>query len=95
VVTLSDVVITILATGSTGSSTTYTITIDGDDYYESRTQSATIIVDLTKYVRIWSNGAWHRAIPYIYYKSNNEQNARWHKAEAYVYNNNAWKITRS
>lgn len=53
------------------------------------------IVESTKYVRIYTNGAWHRAIPYIYYQSSTESSARWHKSEAYVYNNNAWKDTTS
>ena len=68
---------------------------DGPTGIELPTRTLTwTIIESDKYVRIWSNGAWHRAIPYVYISSNG-QSARWHKAEAYVYNNNTWKPTRS
>ena len=65
------------------------------DFSEEYTRDTYIYVDIQKdeeptppgpptpttdsYVRVFSNGSWHKAIPYVY------SNGAWHKSKAYVY----------
>lgn len=49
--------------------------------------TTTILIESDGSVRIFVNGEWKKAVPYVY--TNNE----WRKATPYIYTNNEWRKT--
>lgn len=84
-------VITINKVASSGT-TIISVSSPGNSNMNARTQTATIIIGspvTDKPVKIYVNGSWVNAIPYIYH------NGSWTKATAYIYSGGQWKETKA
>lgn len=64
--------------------TNYTIVYQITDGYNVKSSTVKVMT-LFPFVRIYSDGAWHKAIPYVY------NDGAWHMAMVYIYDNDGFK----
>ena len=81
VATMSGAVITGVSNGTS----TITASVATNSYGDWTAASITFVLTVANGVKVYYNGSYVDAIPYVYY------NGSWHKAIVYVYDGSSWK----